>query len=93
MLKPIIPQDKIERLRSFINEAETILLIGHLSPDGDAMGSTLAMREVLLAAGKNVYIVTPDAPLQYLMFIPGSKEIICGKNTGNLQPNFSEKRI
>lgn len=79
MLKPIIPQDKIERLRSFINEAETILLIGHLSPDGDAMGSTLAMREVLLAAGKNAYIVTPDAPLQYLMFIPGSKEIICGK--------------
>jgi len=76
MLKPIIPADKIEQFREMIQDANSILITCHLSPDGDAIGSTLAMREVLLAVGKQVYVVTPDAPPQYLMFVPGAKEIV-----------------
>ena len=76
MLKPIAPQKKIERLHSLIDSANKIVLTAHISPDGDAIGSTLAMRDLLEGMGKQVHVVTPDAPPESLMFIPGAKEII-----------------
>ena len=91
MLKPKIPHEKIEQLRNLISGADNILLTAHMSPDGDAMGSTLAMREVLLAAGKNVSVVTPDSPLEYLMFIPGSKEIVSGRKYPDFAKELFEK--
>lgn len=76
MLKPLVPHKDIETLRSMIGAAENIVLTCHLSPDGDALGSTLAMRSILCSLGKKAYIVTPDTPPHYLTFIPGSKEIV-----------------
>ncbi len=43
-----------------INKAETIVILTHENPDGDAMGSTLAMYHALKAYGKNPDIIIPD---------------------------------
>lgn len=87
MLKPIIPETKIEQFRNLLSEANRIVITCHLSPDGDALGSTLAMREILLELGKQVYVVTPDAPPEYLMFIHGAEEVVVSKK----YPDFAEK--
>lgn len=43
-----------------INKAETIVILTHENPDGDAMGSALAMYHALKAYGKNPDIIIPD---------------------------------
>ncbi len=76
MLSPIIESDKIEKLRSLIANADKIVITVHLSPDGDALGSALAMAAMLGQFGKTVHVVTPDVPTQSLMFVPGVKDVL-----------------
>lgn len=38
----------------FIHSSDTFLIVSHVSPDGDALGSMLAMAELLLTLGKQV---------------------------------------
>jgi phosphoesterase RecJ-like protein len=42
---------------------ERFLLIGHVRPDGDCLGSQTALARVLQALGKQVHVVNPD-PIQ-----------------------------
>ena len=48
----------------------------HKSPDGDALGSTLALCHVLRRLGKEADVVTPDMAPRALEFIPGVRDII-----------------
>ena len=47
-----------------------------MSPDGDAIGSSLAMWHVMEALGKSVKVIVPDEPSKQLSFLPGFKEIV-----------------
>ena len=40
--------DSFEEIIDIINESKSILVLGHKSPDGDAVGSSLAMYLALL---------------------------------------------
>ena len=64
-----------EALFSAIRSAERILLCAHVSPDGDTIGSALALRGALFKTGKQVEVVCPDEVPQLLMFLPGAQEI------------------
>lgn len=76
MISRVINESSIKRLRQYLEESETIVITCHVSPDGDAVGSSLAMYHVLLSLGKNVKVVTPDMIPQNLTFLPGAKEIL-----------------
>ena len=59
-----------------INKAENVVLMGHEAPDGDAIGSTLAMCLVLRNMGKNAFVVMKDEFPQnfsYLSFLSAPK--------------------
>ena len=43
-----------------LRQAERLLLITHENPDGDALGSLLAMHEILLALGKDSLMFMPE---------------------------------
>ena len=65
--------EKIEKLEEFveifkkeISISETIILTAHRDPDGDAIGSVLAMQEVLQNIGKDVDIVLDEMPKVFL---------------------------
>lgn len=50
-------------------------LVSHMQPDGDSIGSLLALGEVLVKSGKRVRLFTPAAvPCKYA-FLPGSENI------------------
>ena len=52
------------------------MIICHVSPDGDAIGSSLSLLRVLRAIGhRDVRVVTPDMPPQSLGFLSGIREI------------------
>ena len=57
----------IEAFKSLLNEADKILITTHKSPDGDAVGSSVACYEFLKACGKNPFVLLPDTPSQNLM--------------------------
>lgn len=65
--------EKIEKLEEFveifkkeISISETIILTAHRDPDGDAIGSVLAMQEALQNIGKDVDIVLDEMPKVFL---------------------------
>ena len=75
MISPIIDENAIEQVRALINGAQRIAITCHKSPDGDALGSTLALCHILQRLGKDVTVVTPDMPPRALTFIPGVRDI------------------
>ncbi len=76
MISPIIDENKLERLRALINSAQRIAITCHKSPDGDALGSSLALCHVLRRLGKEAVVVTPDMAPKALEFIPGVRELV-----------------
>lgn len=76
MIQNIIDQKKIERLRALINGVQHIAITCHRSPDGDALGSTLALCHVLKKLGKDAIVVTPDMVPKSLTFIPGLRDLV-----------------
>lgn len=78
MIARILDESKIKRLAALVDDARRIAITTHLSPDGDAMGSALALARVLGNIGKEAYVIVPDQPMQQLMTLPGAKDVIVG---------------
>ena len=57
-----------------IRRARRIALICHVSPDGDTIGSALALRLGLLQLNREVSLFCQDRVPQYLRFLPGVEE-------------------
>ena len=57
-----------------IKKANTIVVLTHESPDGDAIGSSLAMYNALMQLGKNVDVIMQEHPSFY-NFLPGGNKI------------------
>lgn len=72
----IIPAESIAALRDLVADARKIILTCHVSPDGDALGSTLAACRVLTNMGKHAVVVTPDRPPRTLLFLPGIHDVV-----------------
>ena len=64
-----------EKFSEVINSSNDFLLITHVFPDGDAVGSLTALHELLRKLGKNVKMLCKSMlPYQY-KFIPGFNDI------------------
>ena len=64
----------LDNILKEIEEAEKIVVLTHESPDGDAVGSSLAMKLVLESLGKNPDVIIPEYA-QIFEFLPGTKDI------------------
>lgn len=70
----------IDSIIDEIKSAESIVILTHENPDGDAIGSALAMYNSLKQIEKNVDIIIPEFPAIF-KFLPLSEEIKTeGKN-------------
>lgn len=65
----------LARIQERIDAAASILVLSHDRPDGDAIGSAVAMGLLLEAQGKSVRIVNFDAVPESLRFLPGSEKV------------------
>jgi phosphoesterase RecJ-like protein len=54
---------------------QSFVLVSHVRPDGDAIGSQLALGFSLMAAGKTVYLINEDGLPDNLAFMAGSEKI------------------
>jgi phosphoesterase RecJ-like protein len=54
---------------------DSFVILSHVRPDGDAIGSQLALGLALEAAGKKVRLINEDGLPDNLVFMPGSQRI------------------
>ena len=59
-----------EQIKDQINKNEAILICVGKNPEGDALGSALALYSTLKKLGKKVDVVSPSAVLEKYMFLP-----------------------
>ena len=64
----------LDNILEEINKAETIVILTHENPDGDAMGTSLALYSALKQMGKKPDIIIPEHPRNF-NFLPGIGEI------------------
>lgn len=74
--RTVIPMGQVERVKQLVLASNHIVITCHVSPDGDALGSSTGLCAVLKALGKDVRIVTADCPPRSLMFLPGVRDIV-----------------
>ncbi len=66
---------KIIQLQALCAEARSIAVLSHTNPDGDAIGSGLALSAFLKGLGYDVRFFVPNHFPKFLNFIPGSGSI------------------
>ena len=75
MLSKIIKEDSIVQSRRFIDNANKILLTGHISPDGDSLGATLGLYHLLKQLGKDVTVMVPNRYPSFFNWMPGIDKV------------------
>lgn len=64
-----------KKLKNIILSKANFLLIGHVNPDGDSIGSTLSFAEFLKDLGKRATVICRDDVPEVFKFMPGSETI------------------
>ena len=64
-----------EAISAAIAAASTVAICSHVNPDGDTIGSALAMRLGLIALGKEVSVFCQDKVPDNLVLLPGFDRI------------------
>ncbi|HEY3284564.1 MAG TPA: DHH family phosphoesterase, partial [Armatimonadota bacterium] len=66
---------RLRRALELLDSHSTFLITSHISPDGDAIGSALALRHLLADRGKQAQVVLQDpVPAEYVG-LPGADQI------------------
>ena len=69
-------REDYETAIALIRSAKRILLSGHLSPDGDSVGSMIALARLLRQAGKEAFATADVNALGKMSFLEGVSDII-----------------
>jgi phosphoesterase RecJ-like protein len=69
-------KEALEQACKKIEQAGRVMVCSHTRPDGDAIGSVLALGQALQDAGKFVQMVLEDGVPSALRFLPGSEKIV-----------------
>ncbi|NQT32783.1 MAG: bifunctional oligoribonuclease/PAP phosphatase NrnA [Candidatus Omnitrophica bacterium] len=67
--------DEMKKVAEAFRERNNFLIMAHINPEGDSIGSQLAVRHILETLGKSVAIAGQDVVPENLKFLPGTQEI------------------
>ncbi|MCD8262959.1 MAG: DHH family phosphoesterase [Tannerellaceae bacterium] len=90
MLTKIIGEEKVQKVKKYIEKGERFVIVSHVSPDGDSLGSSLGLYHFLTTYGKeNITVIVPNEFPEYYKWMPGSKDILIYDK----YPEFAEELI
>src|SRR5689334_21550566 len=73
----------IEKLKELIATPTEVVSITHRTPDGDALGSSLAWKSYLEKKGHKVTFISPTLVTDNLKWIPGTDKVMICENGRN----------
>jgi phosphoesterase RecJ-like protein len=74
-----------DEIGEVFQQHKSFAVISHLRPDGDAIGSILALGHALEALGKSVRYLNEDGCPESLKFLPGSEKVEMTAEAGALE--------
>ncbi len=75
----MIPAKDIAIIKDLLEQHNRFVLLSHINPDGDSIGSSLALYQYLISLGKEVTVITPNDLPAFLKWLPGAESILVGK--------------
>lgn len=77
MISEKISRSEINNANRLLKAAGSVVIVTHMSPDGDAMGSMLAMFHYLRLLGKDpVAMIVPNRFPDFLAWMPGAEQVL-----------------
>ena len=89
MLNKVIAEEKIQNSRKWVEKVDKIVIVAHVSPDGDAIGSSLGLYHFLNQLGKQVNVIVPDPFPGFLSWMKSSNDILIAER----YPQLAEETI
>lgn len=90
-MNDFLAKEQVDFFSQLISSANEIVILGHTNPDGDAIGSVVAMSRFLKLSGKSVNVIIPNKYPDYLSFLDENGEILifsnCKKKSSDLISN------
>ncbi|WP_103070266.1 DHH family phosphoesterase [Aquimarina sediminis] len=83
--------DEINKIKGLLSTSKNIVIVTHKNPDGDAVGSSLALYHYLNAYKHNVTVITPNDYPDFLKWIPGQETIIKFDNNAHIAKSKIEE--
>ena len=75
-MEKILTEEEQRTFLELTDNASKVVICAHVSPDGDAIGSTLALKHWLTRKGKQVTVVVPNFFPDFLHWMPGAGEVM-----------------
>ena len=66
----------IKEIKELLSLPKKVVITSHLNPDGDAMGSTLALYHFLIQLNHSVTVVVPSSYPDFLHWLPGNNKVV-----------------
>jgi phosphoesterase RecJ-like protein len=82
----VLTEEQISELQQKLSESKKIAVCTHYNPDGDAIGSSLALQSYFTSQGFEVKCVIPNNMPDFYQWMPGADTII------NAQKQFKEAK-
>lgn len=76
MTENMISQQNIDAVRMVVEGCKRFVVLAHKNPDGDAVGSSLALCHYLRSIGKEAAVVLPNSFPQFLAWLPGVDDVL-----------------
>ena len=68
--------DNLGTFAQILENSENIVLVGHVNPDGDSIGSLMGMKHYLSSLDKKVVPVVPNKYPEFLSFLDAQGEVL-----------------
>lgn len=72
--------DELAAVVNFIRQNDDITVVAHIAPDGDCLGSALALTHALQRMGKRARAVCADPVPHIYAFLPGASAVLAPQN-------------
>ena len=69
-------KNDITKVHELLSSPKSIVIIPHKNPDGDAMGSTLALNKYLCKTGHSSIVIAPNEYPHFLKWLPGQDDVL-----------------
>jgi phosphoesterase RecJ-like protein len=84
-------KSSIHTLKERLSKAKKIVIISHYNPDGDAVGSSLALFHFFRHQGLDARVIMPNPFPDFLNWMPGSDRILIGYKRLNTAKRMLEE--
>lgn len=72
----LITEEKLRGIKELIENHKRVAIFNHMNPDGDTIGASLAIYNVLTDLGKEATVIAPNEFPEFLSWLSGAENIL-----------------